>query len=218
VAPLLLKLFKSKYATVMVCNLVAPVFLQYEEELLGFLRKRLKDQDASEEVLKEVLMKVYKNCEKLPDVTNVRAWLFQVSRNAMLDYIRESKRYEPLEENAEIVEETENSLYQLMEQLLPQMIGFLPPKYATALEMSDMQGLPQKEVATRLKLSLSGAKSRIQRAREMLKEQFFECCHMELDARGVPINLEIKAHCTPLLGHPAFQEALPVQSNEKGCC
>jgi RNA polymerase sigma-70 factor (ECF subfamily) len=50
--------------------------------------------------------------------------------------------------------------------------------------MAEIEGLSQQEAADRLGLSLSGAKSRIQRGRSMLKEALEQCCSFELDGRG----------------------------------
>ena len=61
-----------------------------------------------------------------------------------------------------------------------------------ARELAEIEGLPQQEVADRLGLSLSGAKSRIQRGRAMLKDALERCCRFEFDRRG---NL---AECDPL--------------------
>jgi RNA polymerase sigma-70 factor (ECF subfamily) len=47
-----------------------------------------------------------------------------------------------------------------------------------------LEGLTQKELAERLGISLSGAKSRVQRGREQLKEMLHECRTFEFDRRG----------------------------------
>ena len=64
------------------------------------------------------------------------------------------------------------------------MIRQLPEKYRQAVQWSDLDGLPQQEVADRLGLSLSGAKSRIQRGRALLKDVLDQCCSFEFDRRG----------------------------------
>jgi RNA polymerase sigma-70 factor (ECF subfamily) len=64
------------------------------------------------------------------------------------------------------------------------MVNALPETYRLPLLLSELEGLPQKEVARRLGLSLSAAKSRVQRGRERLKGVFAECCHVETDHRG----------------------------------
>ena len=60
----------------------------------------------------------------------------------------------------------------------------LPGPYRQALILTEYQGLTQKQLAERMGLSLSGAKSRVQRARKMLKELLLECCHFEFDRYG----------------------------------
>jgi RNA polymerase sigma-70 factor (ECF subfamily) len=65
------------------------------------------------------------------------------------------------------------------------MINDLPEIYRTALLMSEIEGLPQKEVAARLGISLSGVKSRIRRGREKLRQRFYDCCDFEVGRRGI---------------------------------
>jgi RNA polymerase sigma-70 factor (ECF subfamily) len=55
------------------------------------------------------------------------------------------------------------------------LISLLPKEYAIPLRLSDIEGLKQQEVAKRLGLSLSATKSRVQRARKLLKQKFEEC-------------------------------------------
>jgi RNA polymerase sigma-70 factor (ECF subfamily) len=59
--------------------------------------------------------------------------------------------------------------------------------------------LPQKEVADRLGLSLSGAKSRVQRGREKLRQNLSECCDIETGKNGI-VGFELrdpKRGCRP---------------------
>jgi RNA polymerase sigma-70 factor (ECF subfamily) len=60
----------------------------------------------------------------------------------------------------------------------------LEEPYREALILTEYEGLTQAEYAARAGLSLSGAKSRVQRAREKLKQLLLDCCHFELDRRG----------------------------------
>src|SRR2546427_4921488 len=74
------------------------------------------------------------------------------------------------------------------------MVRNLPELDRQALVLTEYQGLTQKEMAERLGLSFSGAKSRVQRAREKLKQQLLECCHFELDRRGHIIDYQARCH------------------------
>jgi RNA polymerase sigma-70 factor (ECF subfamily) len=71
------------------------------------------------------------------------------------------------------------------------MIYSLSEPYRDALVLTEFEGLTQKELAERLGISLSGAKSRVQRGREQLKVMLHECCTFEFDRRGRVID------CTP---------------------
>ena len=67
---------------------------------------------------------------------------------------------------------------------LTRMVGLLPDPYREAMQLADFDGLTQQEVADRMRISLSGAKSRVQRARQQLREMLLDCCKVERDARG----------------------------------
>ena len=73
--------------------------------------------------------------------------------------------------------------------LLP-MIQSLPDHYGQAVMLSEIEGLPQKEVAARQGISLSGAKSRVQRGRSMIKDMMLACCHLEFDRLGNVMDYE----------------------------
>jgi RNA polymerase sigma-70 factor (ECF subfamily) len=71
------------------------------------------------------------------------------------------------------------------------MIYSLPEPYRDAVVLTELEGLTQRELANRLGISLSGAKSRVQRGRAQLKQMLDECCTFEFDRRGKVID------CTP---------------------
>ena len=64
------------------------------------------------------------------------------------------------------------------------MVDRLPEPYRAAVALADVEGLGRQEIADRLGLSLSGAKSRVQRGRQQLRAMFLDCCNVERDGRG----------------------------------
>lgn len=78
------------------------------------------------------------------------------------------------------------------------LVDGLPEHYRQAVRLSEIEGHAQREVADRLGLSLSGAKSRVQRGRAILRERLLECCHVELDRRGHVIDFRPRVACCPL--------------------
>jgi RNA polymerase sigma-70 factor (ECF subfamily) len=69
------------------------------------------------------------------------------------------------------------------------MMGNLPPEYCEALCLTELGNLNQKEYAEKIGISYSGVKSRVQRARKMLKDMLMNCCHYEFDKYGTVINI-----------------------------
>ena len=67
---------------------------------------------------------------------------------------------------------------------LDELIQSLPDGYREAVRMAEIEEQPQQAVADRLGLTLSGAKSRVQRGRAMLKNVLERCCSFEFDVRG----------------------------------
>jgi RNA polymerase sigma-70 factor (ECF subfamily) len=69
-----------------------------------------------------------------------------------------------------------------------EMVEALPDPYRQALLLTEYEGLTQAELAERLGISLSGAKSRVQRARQKIKDELLACCHFEFDRYGRVID------------------------------
>jgi RNA polymerase sigma-70 factor, ECF subfamily len=180
------------------CGRVAPVFLEYEALLKAFIGKRVRDKEQTEEIARQVLLKLYNNCEQLPRVQHLKAWLYQITRHAVYDYFREHQQVTYLEAEADLAEAPQDSLRQELQEYIGPLISLLPAAYAEPLRLSDLEGVPQQQIADQLGLSLSGAKSRIQRGREKLKALFTECCHLELDRQGGLAGAVIREDCAPL--------------------
>ena len=180
------------------CGQVAPVFLAYEDKLKGFIQKQVRDPDIAREITQQLFLKLYQNCEQLPRVKNMKAWLYQVTRNAITDYFRETKMVIPWADTNELLPETDGAFAKEILELVEPMLALLPAEYARPLYLSDILGQPQKDIAESLGLSLSATKSRIQRGREKLKDLFGECCHLELDRNGQVMQAQVRPDCQPL--------------------
>ena len=168
----------------------------YRAELLRFVLKRVRDEALAEDIVHEVLCRAYARQETLRDSRKLRPWLYRIARNAIIDAYRSAKPAEPLPEELPAAEAAgdESPEQGLARCLLPLLEG-LPPLYRHAVALSELEGLTQREVASRLGLSLSGAKSRVQRGRKLLGETLLDCCRIELDRRGAVVEFECGREC-----------------------
>ncbi len=159
------------------------VYDRFGAELQAFLRRRVPDAATADDLLQSIWLKVHERLPELRDAERVAPWLFQVARNALVDHQRRIRPTEALpSEVAPATEATADG-----PDLGPAVLRFLdvlPPEDREALRLTEFEGLTQRELAERLGLSLSGAKSRVQRARARLREQLEHCCRFEFDRRG----------------------------------
>lgn len=167
------------------CQIVAPVFQEYRDILTRYIKSRVSDPVDGEELLSEVMMKIYDNCEKLEGIRNTEAWLVTIARNTITDYFRNKQKNPPVGISADLAEEHSDNFYHELEACVPSLIQKLPEKYALPLAAYELKGIPQRKLAVDYGMSESGLKSRVQRGRKMLKELFTEYCgHLIAEQEG----------------------------------
>ena len=172
------------------------IWQTYRAELLRFVRTRVRDKALAEDIVHDVFIKAYTRREALKDPGKLRPWLYQIARNALVDYYRSQKPLEQLPED--LVGETaggDNRAEQELARCLLPLLDELPAGYRHALTLAEFKGVTQQEIASRERLSLSGAKSRVQRARKMLREILLQCCRVEMEQRGGVVDYEPAKGC-----------------------
>ena len=160
---------------------------EHREHLLNYIRARVDDRDAAEDIAQEVLLKMWKNRDRLRDPERLLPWMYAITRNAIIDAHRAAsvRRTDRIDaEEIPFTEEESATAEREMAGCLAPMIATMPEKYRSAVTEADIEGRPQAEIAARHGISLSGAKSRVQRGRDMLAAMVLECCKVEFDARG----------------------------------
>lgn len=183
--------------TVPNCDVPA-LWQEHKIALKNYIFKRVRDEDLTDDLLQEVVLKVYNFCLSKSGVQNVRSWLYQIAHNTLIDHFRKQAKNENLKSTFVPAEEDENLAFKEALEYIEPLLSFLPAEYAVPLRMADLEGMKQAEIAEQLNLSLTATKSRIQRARNLLKAEFITCCHFETDATGGLISFSIKDSCTPL--------------------
>ena len=168
------------------------VWERFSGELHGFLLRRVRDPELAGELLQETFARVHAGLPSLRDSDRVLAWVHRIARNVLTDDHRRARRdpapdaraVSDAPDHAEEADRRDDNDNALVGSWLIDMLDSLPDAYREALRLAELEGLTQREVAERLGLSVSGAKSRIQRGREMLRHLLSACCDVELDARG----------------------------------
>jgi len=166
------------------------VWQQMHERLLSYIQRRVGTVHNAEDILQDVFVRIHANLARLRQSQSVTAWVYQIARNAIIDYHR--KRAAATRAVATLAEriddgEADDIVLQAQDEFaacLDPLLDELPDHYRQAVRMTELDGVTQKEAAARLGLSVSGMKARVQRGRGKLKDVIEDCCCVELDRRG----------------------------------
>ncbi len=169
---------------------VEDIWLEYHNKLSNFIRAKVADNMA-EDILQEVFVKIHTRLATLKEDAKLESWLYRITRNTVTDYYRAKRPTATLPDWLDQArsDEDETTRKELASCLVP-MIEQLPEKYRVAITLSDIDGKTQKEVAERENISLSGAKSRVQRARVLLRSMLHDCCRIEINGNNRPVSYE----------------------------
>ena len=169
------------------------IWNKYQSNLLTFIRKRVEDKAMAEDILQDVFVRIHSQIDTLENMSKLKSWFYQITRNAIIDFYRSRK---PMEELPDWIakpqaDDEKNNIRELSSCLAP-MIKQLPKKYRHAVQLSEIEGKTQKEIAEKERLSISGAKSRVQRGRALLKTMLHNCCKLEINAMNQIVDYDKK--------------------------
>ncbi len=168
------------------------IWSQLSLDLRRFIRRRVPDDHVADDLLQETFLRVHRRIETLQEADRLVAWVYQIARNVVHDHHRRAINAPVTLTDAEHMSDGAHERQSGCRNIkwLHGMIQSLPEGYRQAVQMAEIEELPQQNIADRMGLSLSGAKSRIQRGRAMLKDVLQRCCSFELDVRGRVIGCD----------------------------
>jgi RNA polymerase sigma-70 factor (ECF subfamily) len=142
----------------------------YETPVFNYVLRLVGDRALAEDLTQEVFLRVFQGLPKFSLRCKFTTWLFQVTKNRVLDELRASERrprhlvalddIAPLEVMDAPIErgETVDALWRAIEELNPDL--------KMALLLRDVAGLSYTEIADSLEITLATVKWRIYKGRE----------------------------------------------------
>jgi RNA polymerase sigma-70 factor (ECF subfamily) len=191
--------------TAQVLSRESAVWAKFAAPLRTFVARRVPPGIEPDDVVQEVFLRVVRHMPTLRDAERIEAWLFQIARNTLRDALRARQRRDGRTDALEMdvpdeadPEDLRAAELELAPCLTP-MVSRLAEPYRTAIELTSVQGLTQTEAAKRVGVSVSGMKSRVQRARDQLKEMLLRCCDVDVDRRHGVADYRVReaAACIP---------------------
>ncbi|MBX3374063.1 MAG: sigma-70 family RNA polymerase sigma factor [Phycisphaeraceae bacterium] len=168
----------------------AALTTEFLTRLRAFVRRRVRSAHDAEDIVQDVLTKFVQHDDAI-SAGSVYAWLFTVARRTIIDRARTSGSTpagDSIDSIAIIDLADDPSASSELARCMEPMLESLGREDRRILQRIDMLGESQADVARELGLSMSGLKSRVQRARRRLRAHLEACCAIDRDGTGRPID------------------------------
>lgn len=156
---------------------IEEVIRDYETELRYFAYKYVNDWVVVDDIMQEVYLKVFLRWNTFILVENIKSWLYKVTSNQCIDYLRSSGYKSTL--LIENLEEafmpgtflTENKAIKWLDrEKLLEHIGSLPFYYKTTIILYYFRNFSYKEISNILCKDIAFVRNNLYRGRCMLRE------------------------------------------------
>jgi len=160
---------------------------EYRSRIVRFVRSKVHNDVLAEDIAHGALMKAWERRDSLASGEALLPWLFQITMNAVRDHYR-ARRFDSLPEDFDVADEPSHNDLQQLATCLTSMMKDLKEPYRSVFIRSEVDGVPMSTIAVEHGLSVSGVKSRVQRARSKIREAMLACCSLEVNAKGQITN------------------------------
>jgi RNA polymerase sigma-70 factor (ECF subfamily) len=148
---------------------------RYKDSLVNYLTHLVRSRDRAEEVAQDTFVRLYRNASKYRERERLGPYLFRIATNLVVTEVRREKRWNLLlprlhasTRRSEPSPDT-NILTDEIQRQVSAALDRLPIKYRAPLVLFEMEEWSYEEIASALELRCGTVKSRISRARQLLR-------------------------------------------------
>ncbi|MFC4097722.1 RNA polymerase sigma-70 factor [Euzebyella saccharophila] len=153
----------------------------FKPKLFTITHSYIGNKEDAEEIVHDVLIKLWEKREKLRVTSNFTGYVYRMTRNACLDYLRSKKNRLSKESTSDQQEHWLNYsalsddassqiIYQELQSVVERAIKHLPEKCKNVFVKSRMEGMAHKEISEQMEISPKTVENHISRALRELKQ------------------------------------------------
>lgn len=157
----------------------------YERRIFNLIYRLIGDYDEAADLTQDTFVAAYRSFESFRSDSSPYTWLYRIAVNVCKNRFRERERHPDIDslplEDCEVVIGEGTAIHpptperalerQEMRRLVEEAIQSLPDDYRIVAVLRDLQGLSYQEIAEAADLSVDVVKTRIARARGMLRRK-----------------------------------------------
>ena len=148
---------------------------RYKDRLMNVIGRMLSSKEEAEDVVQETFVRVYRHRQSFNFEHCFSTWIYTIALNLARNELRRRKKFKFFDISEMQGNEAEIAVEMKLPNRLPEILDAavkeLPEKYRTAFLFRDIQEMPYEEVAKVLGVPLGTVKSRVNRARMMLRDK-----------------------------------------------
>ena len=148
---------------------------RYKDSLVNYLTHLVRSRDRAEEIAQDAFVRLYRNADKYREQERLGPYLFRIATNLVVTEARREKRWnlllprlhastrqsEPAPDTTLLTDEIQRQVHAALEKL--------PLKYRAPLVLFEIEEWSYDEIAKAMEVAVGTVKSRISRARELLR-------------------------------------------------
>ena len=167
-------------------NAYNEIVFRYRDRLMNFIYRFVNDVELAEDVLQDTLVKIFTHRHYYKEIAKVSTWIYTIAGNFSKTELRKRKRRkitqlshmgkdDKVYEIPDIEREPDRGVHvQFSEQKIQNALQSLPSHFRSPVILRDIQELSYKDISKILDVPLGTVKSRINRARQQLKNTLKE--------------------------------------------
>ncbi|WP_425390404.1 sigma-70 family RNA polymerase sigma factor [Ekhidna sp.] len=166
-------------------------FMPHIDSMYNFAYRLTFDEDEAKDLVQDTYMKAYRFINSFQEGTNAKAWLYRILKNSFInDYRKKSKQpskvdYQEVEQFYNSEDTPSNATVDLRLETTKDMIGdeisnalnSLAVDFRTVVILCDLEGFTYEEMAKILDIPIGTVRSRLHRARNLLREKLGSYAH-----------------------------------------
>jgi len=163
------------------------IFRRYVNKVYRQIHRLIGNDAETEEIVQEVFLAVYQKCQSFRGESAFSTWLYSLATNACLTRLRKRKRIKEISLDGFLPRYRDDGHHHVrpvfnwsdevefrlekdeVRELLQNAIDQLPPAEKAVIVLSDVEGVPDREIGEALGLSIPAVKARLHRARLFLR-------------------------------------------------
>jgi len=148
---------------------LAVLFEKHHVPLYNFFLRLTGNKGTSEDLIQDVFCRILKYRSTYKGESKFTTWMYQIARNAHIDFLRKKKEELPLEDQWQETQSPEASPTEMLERdrdiaMMRQALSKLPLKKREVLILSRFQNLKYREIADLLGCHIGSVKANVHRA------------------------------------------------------